>query len=127
MRKLRVLIPVLFVSLVVLATSCKKKNDPRNMVYKAWKVTAMEDPNMDASAIQATISEGYMVEFTKKGKMISTVAGKKSEGTFEIDETATTIKTTENGTTDNLSISGLSETGMTLTNGSGAKMTLSAN
>jgi hypothetical protein len=111
------LIPLLFLTVIVTASSCKKKDDVRAKVYRTWLITNMEGTGMDEVAKAELNKQENTVEFTKKGKMIMMMGGAKTEGSFELNEAATSMTTRANGKTETYSVSGLSESSMTLSDG----------
>lgn len=123
MRKLNRIGITVLVSLILVATGCSKKNDPRKMVYKTW---AIEQVEMEGDSVgQAAAMASSTLEFTKKGVVTLTEGTEAVSGTFTINETATSMTTTMGGSSDTYVISGLTESGMTLGQGDD-KMVLKA-
>ncbi len=105
------------VALIVSVSSCKKKDDPRSAVYRTWIIKEMQGTGMDEIAKAELMKSENSVEFTRRGKMIMRMGGEETEGSFEVNETATTITTRANGMTEDYTISNLSESSMTLSDG----------
>ncbi|MFT5723051.1 MAG: hypothetical protein ACI9JN_000156 [Bacteroidia bacterium] len=123
MKSVKIFSTALVISLVILASGCKKKNDPRTMIYKTWSIEAvdMEGDNAGQDAAMATNT----IEFTKKGAVKLVEGDREIAGTYVVNESATSLTTTMEGSTDTFVVSGLSETNMTLTMG-GESMILKA-
>ena len=105
----------LIVSLIMVVSSCKKKDDPRQMVYNTWSIeqTEMDGDEVGQEAARKTIT----LEFTEKGEMKLIDGSVELNGTFTVNETATTMETVMDGSTDSFVISDLTASTMTLTTG----------
>lgn len=105
----------LIISLVIMVTSCKKKEDPRQLVYKTWTI---EQTEMEGDEVgQKAARESNTIQFTENGvvKLISST--EEISGTFNVNETATSMTTVMGGKEDTYMISEISESTMTLTLG----------
>jgi hypothetical protein len=123
MRKLKAATVVLAIGLIMVATGCKKKNDPKQWIYNTWTIEQVEIEGDKAGQDAAKATN--MIEFTKKGVVKLTEGSEAIEGTYTVNETATSMTTVMGGSTDTFIASGLSETSMTLSKGE-EKMVLKA-
>jgi hypothetical protein len=115
MYRVKVFSTTLLLFVLVAMAGCNKKNDPRNMVYKTWTIGVV---NMEGDEVgQAAAMASTTIEFTKKGIVKLDEQSEEISGTFEINETATSLTTTMDGSTDTFVITGLSEKTMTLSKG----------
>lgn len=104
------------VTLLLLATSCKKKKteekpDAREAIYKAWTISEFNSPNADSVAVE--MMTGMTVEFKADG---SFTFGEQT-GTFTATEDASSMTTTMGGESETYQVQGLSGSGMTLVKG----------
>lgn len=112
MSKTKTLGMAIIVSLVMVVTGCNKKDDPRQMVYRAWNI---EQIHMDGEEEgQEATRKTNVIEFTEKG-VVKLIEGESTiSGTFQLDEAANKITIVLDGSTDVFEISDLTETSMTL-------------
>lgn len=115
MGKTKVVWLILVVSLVMVATRCKKKDDPRQVVYKAWNIQEVQmsgdDDGPEASR------KTNVIQFTEQGVVKLIEGADEMSGTFQIDETASKLTIVMEGSTDEFTITDLSDTSMTLSIG----------
>jgi hypothetical protein len=116
MQKLKRTLPLLAVSLLLIATACKKKKteekpDAREALYKSWTITEFKSPDADSATV-ATMT-GYTVEFKSDG----TCTFGDMQGTFTATEDASSMTMTLGGNTATYEIKGLTSSGMTLVEG----------
>lgn len=123
MSKTKTLGMVIIVSLVMVVTGCNKKDDPRQMVYKAWNI---EQVQMEGEEVgQEATRNTNVIEFTEKG-IVKLIEGESEiSGTFQMNEAANSITIVMDGSCDVFTISDLTETSMTLNLGEG-RMVLKA-
>ena len=113
----------LTIAFLALATGCKKKNDPKQLLYNTWVIEQVE---MDGGkAGQDAAMATNWITFTKDGEVTLTESSEVLEGTFTINETATSLTTDLGGSTDTFVVSGLTESSVTLSKGE-EKMVLKA-
>ncbi len=113
----------LTIAFLALATGCKKKNDPKQLLYNTWVIEQVE---MDGGkAGQDAAMATNWITFTKDGVVTLTESSEVLEGTFTINETATSLTTDLGGSTDTFVVSGLTESSVTLSKGE-EKMVLKA-
>ncbi len=112
MSKTKTLGMVIIVSLVMVVTGCNKKDDPRQMVYKAWNI---EQVQMEGEEVgQEATRNTNVIEFTEKG-IVKLIEGESEiSGTFQMNEAANSITIVMDGSCDVFTISDLTETSMTL-------------
>jgi len=112
MSKTKTLGMVIIVSLVMVVTGCNKKDDPRQMVYKAWNI---EQVQMEGEEVgQEATRNTNVIEFTEKG-IVKLIEGESEiSGTFQMNEAANSITIVMDGSSDVFTISDLTETSMTL-------------
>ncbi len=115
MKKISKLGFVLFASLFLLTTACKKS--PSTKIHNSWNLTEVELAEADSVTIAQMLNEGVVYTFSKGGEFTSTIGGTKSAGTFEINKEGTQITTTEDGITSTYSVV-LSDTELQLSEGS---------
>ena len=112
MSKTKTVGMAIIVSLIMIVTGCNKKDDPRQMVYKAWNI---EQVQMEGEEVgQEATRNTNVIEFTEKG-IVKLIEGESEiSGTFQMNEAANSITIVMDGSTDVFTISDLSETSMTL-------------
>jgi len=96
----------------MIVTGCNKKDDPRQMVYKAWNI---EQVQMEGEEVgQEATRNTNVIEFTEKG-IVKLIEGESEiSGTFQMNEAANSITIVMDGSTDVFTTSDVSETSRTL-------------
>jgi hypothetical protein len=100
--------------LMVFATACKKS--PAANLYKTWELA---DVNLetDQVTVDQMLEQGITYSFKKDGTFSTTFGGQTANGTFEVNETATSLTSTLEGETEMFDLQ-LTENNMKLTQGS---------
>jgi len=98
MKKIKNLGLVALVAVALFATSCKKK--PSAKIYNTWKMTSVEMPDADSVTLSQLMNAEVTYTFKKNGTYSYDIQGTTGNGTFEINDEATTLTTVEEGQTE---------------------------
>ena len=106
-------------SLMLLATACKKK--PSAKLFHTWKLDSVEMPNADSVTLAAMTGADVTYTFKKNGTYTYDMMGNAGNGTFEINDEATSMTTTEAGVKEMLGVM-LTESSLQLSKGTDKMM-----
>jgi hypothetical protein len=110
---------VALIAIGALATACKKK--PSAKIYNTWQMVSVEMPAADSVTLEKMKSSSVEFTFNKTGKYTYNIAGQSGEGTFEINNEATILSTTDKGVTEMQNVL-LTESTMELSKGADKMM-----
>ena len=114
MKKIKNLGLITLVTIALFATSCKKK--PSANLYNTWKMTSVEMPDADSVTLSQLMNAEVTYTFKKNGTYNYDIQGTTGNGTFEINDEATTLTTVEEGQTEMQSVM-LTENSLQLSKG----------
>lgn len=115
MSKTKIWMMALVATIAMTVIGCNTKEDPRQNIYNTWLI---EEAVMNGDQVaQEATRQTNTLEFTEKGVIKLTEGSDEIQGSFRVNETATSMTTVMDGSTDTFMISELTDRTMTLSQG----------
>lgn len=115
MSKTKIWMMALVAAIAMTVIGCNTKEDPRQNIYNTWLI---EEAVMNGDQVaQEATRQTNTLEFTEKGVIKLTEGSDEIQGSFRVNETATSMTTVMDGSTDTFMISELTDRTMTLSQG----------